>query len=90
MVAYDDEGAPSVVCVFAHSEFERTAALVLLESSPDSFVVSHGRRYSPDGQVEVYNPARPWYAGELDLTFEIEMGGAWPLPSCVCLHPLLR
>ncbi|HEU5380006.1 MAG TPA: hypothetical protein VFV38_31675 [Ktedonobacteraceae bacterium] len=72
VVAYDDNGAPTAVCVFADSAFQRAAALVLLENSPESFVVSHGQRYSPDGRIEVYEPSRPWYAGELHLLFDVE------------------
>src|SRR5581483_641387 len=60
VVAHDDEGVPTAVCVFADSAFERAAALVLLENRPDSFVVSHGHRYSPGGRVEVYDPSQPW------------------------------
>lgn len=66
--------------MFADSAFERAVALVLLENSPDSFVVSHGRRYAPDGRVEAYDPAQPWYAGELPLLFEVEWVELGPQP----------
>src|SRR5579883_3016211 len=80
VVAHDDDGAPTIVCVFADSAGERAIALVLLEDSPDSFVVSHGHRYFPDGRVEAYDPTRPWYAGELRLTFDMEWVTLGPQP----------
>jgi hypothetical protein len=80
VVAHDVDGAPAAVCVFADSAFERAAALVLLEDSPDSFVVSHDHRYFPDGRVEAYDPLRPWYAGELCLMFDMEWVTLGPQP----------
>lgn len=81
VVAYEDDGVPAAVCVLATTTFERHAALVLLENSPASFVVSHGLRYSPDGRVEAYDPARPWYAGELQMEFEVEWVELGPQPQ---------
>jgi hypothetical protein len=80
VVAHDNAGAPTVVCVLATTAFERAVALVLLENSPDSFVVSQSWRYSPDGRVETYDPARPRYAGELHLTFDVEWVTLDPQP----------
>jgi hypothetical protein len=80
VVAHDDNGAPTVVCVSADSAGERAVALVLLEDSPGSFVVSHGHRYFPDGRIEAYDPARPWYAGELRLAFDMEWVTLGPQP----------
>jgi hypothetical protein len=81
VVAHDYDGTPAVVCVFADSAFQRAAALVLLENNPDSFVVSHGRRYAPGGHVEAYDPTRPCYAGELCLLFEVEWVELGPQPQ---------
>lgn len=81
VVAYDDDNAPTAVCVLATTAFERHVALVLLENSPASFVVSHGRRYSPDGSVESYDPSRPRHAGELQMEFEVEWVELGPQPQ---------
>ncbi len=81
VVAHNDDGTPTVVCVSTDSAFDRAAALVLLENHPDSFVVSHGHRYSPDGHAEIYDPARPLYAGELHLTFDVEWVTLGPQPQ---------
>ena len=80
VVAHDEDGVPTVVCVFADSAVERAAALVLLENNPDSFVLSHGHRCAPGGRVEAYDPTRPWYVGELHLLFDVEWVELGPQP----------
>lgn len=72
VVAHDYDSEPTVVCVRSLSAFDRAAALVLLEKNPESFVLSDGLRFFPDGQSEPYDPAQPHYAGELRLSFDME------------------
>lgn len=80
VVAHDDDGEPTAVCVYAHSAAERAIALALLEKRSESFVVSHGLRYSPDGTVQPYDSTRPSYAGELRLLFDMEWVTLGPQP----------
>lgn len=80
VIAHDDDGKPTVVCVRSPSAFDRAAALVLLENNPESFVLSDGLRFSPDGHVESWSPARPHYAGELHLSFDVEWVELGPQP----------
>lgn len=80
VVAHDGDGEPTVVCVRTTSAFDRAAALVLLEKNPESFVLSDGLRFSPDGHVESHDPARPHYAGELRLSFDVEWVELGPQP----------
>ncbi len=82
VVAYAADGEPAVVCVYADAACEVAAALALLgEHHQESFVVAHGYRYSPDGQVQRYDPERPAYAGELLLLFEGEWVTFGPQPQ---------
>jgi hypothetical protein len=80
VVAHDYDGEPTAVCVRTTSAFDRAAALVLLETNPESFVLSDGLRFSPNGHVEPLDPARPHYAGELHLSFDVEWVELGPKP----------
>jgi hypothetical protein len=81
VVAHDEDGRPTVVCVSATTAFERVAALVLLSNHPESFVISEGQRFFPDGHIETADPTRPCYAGELHLHFDVEWVALGPQPE---------
>ncbi len=80
VIGHDHDGKPTTVCVCVHSPGDRAVALALLESNPESIVVSHGLRYAPDGSVQPYEPCRPSYAGELHLQFDVEWVTLGPRP----------
>lgn len=80
VIAHNYDGEPATVCVRTESAFDRAAALVLLKNHPESFVLSDGLRFLPNGQVEPWSPAQPHYAGELHLSFDTEWVELGPQP----------
>lgn len=85
VIAHDETGEPTAVCVRTESVADCAIALALLKDRPGSFVLHRGPRdvplrCSPDGVVSPYDPARPRCAGELDLTCTVEWVRPGPCP----------
>src|SRR5258707_13936335 len=79
VVKRNELGNPVAVCVTTHTTGDCAIALVLLKESSDSFVLSDGARYLPDGTVRRCDPAWPARVTELRRSFDFDTVGIdWP------------
>ncbi len=77
----DECDTPAALCLTTHTVGDRAIALVLLQESPDSFVLSEGARYFSNGTVHPCDPARPASLTELRRAFDVEtVEIVWPGP----------